>query len=365
MTDPARLYDDLQSEASQLLIGQDTAFRYLTIALLTRGHVLLEGVPGVAKTTLAEAFARVSGLDSRRIQMTPDLLPADVTGTKVYRENTGTFELERGPVFANVVIADEINRSTPKTQSALLEAMQERQVTIEGETLDLPLPFILIATQNPIEMEGTFGLPEAQRDRFQLKISLGIPERSGEAEILSRFDSAPDLGPQDLERVVTPDEIRAAQDRVSDVHLSEAVRNYILDIVEQTRATPEVSHGVSPRGGLQLLRAAKANAAIEGRSYTIPDDVKALAVPALAHRLVLSTDAEIGEVKPASIIREILETTTPPSPQASPATSEAVGDGGAVDGQLSASEAADPADWSESAESAESESDSESGADSE
>jgi MoxR-like ATPase len=338
MTDPLRLFDDLQSEASKLLIGQETALRHLTIALLTRGHVLLEGVPGVAKTTLAETFARVSGLDARRVQMTPDLLPADVTGTKVYREDTGTFELERGPVFTNLVIADEINRATPKTQSALLEAMQERQVTIEGETLQLPAPFILIATQNPIEMEGTFGLPEAQRDRFQLKTDLGIPERTDEAKIFERFDSTPDLGPGDLEQVVTPGEIEAAREIVDEVYVSEAVRNYILDLIEQSRVTPEVSHGVSPRGGLQLLRAAKANAAIDGRAYAIPDDVKSLAVPALAHRLVLSTDAEIGEVEPQSIIEEILETTTPPGRQASLSRSEAVGDGGEIDDQLSALE---------------------------
>ena len=365
MTDPARLYDELQSEASKLLIGQDTALKHLTISLLTRGHVLLEGVPGVAKTTLAEAFARVTGLNERRIQMTPDLLPADVTGTKVYRENTGTFELERGPVFANVVIADEINRATPKTQSALLEAMQERQVTIEGETLELPLPFILIATQNPIEMEGTFGLPEAQRDRFQLKINLGIPKRSGEAEILDRFNSAPNLGPQDLEQVVSQGEIHAAQEIVSDVHLADAVRDYILDIVDQSRTMPEVSHGVSPRGGLQLLRAAKANAAIEGRAYTIPDDVKSLAVPALAHRLVLSTDAEIGEVEPETIIEEILETTTPTSPDASPAKSTAVGDGGKIDETDDQVSVSDPSDTDPESRSASSDSASDADSDSE
>jgi MoxR-like ATPase len=260
--------------------------------------------------------------------MTPDLLPADITGTKIYRENKEAFELERGPVFSNLVVADEINRATPKTQSALLEAMQESQVTIEGDTLALPSPFMVIATQNPIEMEGTFGLPEAQRDRFQFKLTINIPERTNEAEILDRFNHEPDLGAEDVETVLTPSDVQAAQDAITDVHLAEPVRDYILDIVGKTRDTPDVSHGVSPRGSLHLLQAAKAHAAIEGRHYTIPDDVKSIAVPALAHRLVLSTDAEIGDVEPEDVIQTILDTTTPPSQSDLATQSPALGDGG-------------------------------------
>ena len=328
MSSPATLYSTIKHEASGVLIGQEDAVKQLTISLLTQNHLLVEGVPGVAKTTLATVFARTTGLQNRRIQMTPDLLPADITGTKIYREQEATFEIERGPVFSNVIIADEINRATPKTQSALLEAMQERQVTIEGETLDLPMPFIVIATQNPIEMEGTFGLPEAQRDRFQFKLSVDIPDRDDEAEILSRFDSDPDLGPSDITQVVSREEISSAREAVREVYVADSVQQYILDIVARSRDTPDVAYGVSPRGGLQLLQAVKAAAALDGREYVIPGDIKDLAVPALAHRLVLSTDAEIGDVEPESIIQDILQTT--PMPDAGEVTqrSTAVGDGG-------------------------------------
>ncbi|QIB75536.1 MoxR family ATPase [Halogeometricum borinquense] len=328
MTDPAELYSTLQTEAARVLIGQEDALKRLTISLLTQSHLLLEGVPGVAKTTLAAAFAQATGLQGRRIQMTPDLLPADITGTKIYREDTGAFELERGPVFSNLVIADEINRATPKTQSALLEAMQETQVTIEGETLNLPTPFMVVATQNPIEMEGTFGLPEAQRDRFQFKIDIDIPSRDKQAEILDRFNYEPNLGPDDLEQVLSAEDIASARTKVKNVHVAEPVRDYVLDIAEGTQETPDVSHGISPRGSLHLLQAAKAHAAIEGRHYVIPDDVKTLAVSALAHRLVLSTDAEIGDVEPEAIIEGILDTTTPPSRGDVTAQAPAVGDGG-------------------------------------
>ncbi|WP_396611659.1 AAA family ATPase [Haloferax sp. S1W] len=328
MTDPAQLYSEIQSEASKVLIGQEEPIRRLTVSLLTRSHVLLEGVPGVAKTTLANVFARTSGLHSRRIQMTPDLLPADVTGTRIYREDAGEFELERGPIFSNLVIADEINRATPKTQSALLEAMQETQVTIEGETLSLPSPFMVIATQNPIEMEGTFGLPEAQRDRFQFKITVDLPERDDEAQILDRFNYEPKLGPEDIDTVVTPNDILAAREAVSDVHVSPAVRDYILDIIDETRDSPDVEYGVSTRGALALQQASKAQAAINGRHYVIPDDVKELAVPALAHRLVLGTDAEIGGISTETVVEDLVSTISPPSTADLQQPSAAVGDGG-------------------------------------
>jgi len=306
MTDPAAFYETIQDEVGRVLVGKAAIVERLTIAALTRGHVLVEGVPGVAKTTIASLFARASGLEVNRIQMTPDILPADITGTHVYREQTGEFVLQRGPVFANVVIADEINRATPKTQSALLEAMQERTVTIEGETLELPEPFMVVATQNPIEMEGTFQLPEAQRDRFQMKLLAGLPTREEEAEILDRFDADPELGPGDVEPVVDAAAIAAARSTVAEVHVADAVTDYILDVVAATRESPAVAYGASPRASIALLTAGKARAAIHDREYVIPDDVKALAQPVLAHRLVLSTDAELGDRDPADVVADLL-----------------------------------------------------------
>jgi MoxR-like ATPase len=310
--DPADLYDRLAEEIGTVLIGNTRVVEQLTIALLTRGHILLEGVPGVAKTTLANLFARATGLDYARIQMTPDLLPADITGTHVYREASGEFELERGPVFANVVLADEINRASPKTQSALLEAMQEEQVTIEGQTLALPDPFMLIATQNPLEMEGVFGLPIAQRDRFQFKLQVEIPERAQEGQLLDRFDAEPGLGPEAVELVVRPEELRSAREAVFDVHVADSVKDYVLDLVEATRESEELSHGASPRAGIQLLHAAKAEAALSGRSYVIPDDVKALFGPVMNHRLVLHTEAELSDVSVEMVIEEVLAGVEPP-----------------------------------------------------
>ncbi|MFB6104735.1 MAG: AAA family ATPase, partial [Halobacteriaceae archaeon] len=306
MSDPAAFYETIQDEVGRVLVGKTEIVERLTIAALTRGHVLLEGVPGVAKTTIATLFARASGLEVTRIQMTPDILPADITGTHVYREQTGEFTLQRGPVFANVVIADEINRATPKTQSALLEAMQERSVTIEGETLALPNPFMVVATQNPIEMEGVFTLPEAQRDRFQLKLLAGLPSREEEAELLDRFDAEPDLGPGTVEPVVDADTLAAARATVADVHVADAIDEYILDVVAATRDHDAVDYGASPRASLAFLSAGKAHAAIRGRAYVIPDDIKALAHPVLAHRLVLGTDAELTDRSASDVVDEVM-----------------------------------------------------------
>lgn len=311
--DPQAVHDAISSEVQQVLVGNEHAVEHLTIALLTRGHILMEGVPGVAKTTIANLFAHVSGLEYRRIQMTPDILPADITGTHVYREQTGEFELQRGPVFANVIVADEINRATPKTQSALLEAMQERRVTIDGETLELPTPFIVIATQNPIEMEGTFELPEAQRDRFQFKLGIDLPERGEERELLDKFDDDPALGPEDVEQVVDAEELLAAREAVETVHVAPPVKEYVLDIVAATRDHPDVSHGASPRATLAFLDAAKARARIRGRGYVIPDDVKALAESILVHRLVLSTDADLSGVSSREVVSELVDSVEPPS----------------------------------------------------
>lgn len=333
MSDPADLYDAIDDEISTVLVGNKQLVEHLSIALLTRGHVLLEGVPGVAKTTLANLFARVSGLEYNRIQMTPDILPADITGTSVYREQSGEFELQRGPIFANVVVADEINRATPKTQSALLEAMEEEQISIEGVTLDLPQPFMVIATQNPIEMEGTFELPEAQRDRFQLKLTVDVPTRENERQIIDRFNDSPSLGPSDVEQVVSPEELHEARQAVVDVRVDDVVREYILDIVEETRSHPDVVHGGSPRASLAFLNTAKARAAIDGRDYVIPDDIKALAEPILRHRLVLSTDADLSDVTPRAVVESVLESVTPPGGDPSAAvdtTKRPASDGGSV-----------------------------------
>ena len=309
---PSAVYDALQSEMKRVLVGNDEPIEFLTIALLTRGHILLEGVPGVAKTTLATLFARATGLSYNRIQMTPDILPADITGTHVYREPTGEFELQRGPIFANLVIADEINRATPKTQSALLEAMQERHVTLEGETLPLPEPFIVVATQNPLEMEGVYDLPEAQRDRFTFKPTVGLPERDDEREIVDRFDADPRLDAGTVDQVVSVDELMAARKAVAAVHVAPPVKEYVLDLIGATRDHPDVSHGASPRATLAFLNGAKARAAIQGREYAIPDDVKALATPILAHRLVLSTGAELSDVAAADVVTDILADVEPP-----------------------------------------------------
>jgi len=316
MTDPAELFEAMRDEMEQVLIGNEAVVEGLAVALFSRGHVLLEGVPGVAKTTIAHLFARSSGLEYNRIQMTPDILPADITGTYIYRENVGEFELRRGPLFANVVLADEINRATPKTQSALLEAMQEQRVTIENETLDLPEPFIVIATQNPIEMEGTFTLPEAQRDRFQLKLTVDLPERAEEGKLLDRFDNESDLGPRSVERVVTEEELLDARDAVADVYVDDRIKEYIIDVVEATRGRSDVEYGASPRASLAFLDTTKARAAIRGREYVIPDDVKALAEPILAHRIVRSTEAELSDVSHTDIVADVLDSVEPPSAEA-------------------------------------------------
>ena len=287
VSDPAVLYDRVQDAVDEVVIGNDGVIEGLTIALLTRGHVLLEGVPGVAKTTVANAFSRALGMEYTRIQMTPDLLPTDITGTHVYREATGQFELRKGPLFGNVVLADEINRATPKTQSALLEAMEERQVTIEGETL-------------------AFELPAAQRDRFALKYVVELPDRDTEAAILQRFDAEPELGPDAVEAVVTAADVLATRRTVSEVHVAEPIVEYILDIVRETRATDRIEHGGSPRASLVFLTAAKARAAIRGRGYVLPDDIKALAKPVLSHRIVRHTDARMANQPTATILEDLV-----------------------------------------------------------
>ncbi|WP_049972840.1 AAA family ATPase [Haladaptatus cibarius] len=328
MTDAETLYQLIRDEISHVLIGKESLIEHLTVSLLTDGHVLLEGVPGIAKTTVANLFAQATGLSHNRIQMTPDLLPADVTGTRVYRENTGEFTLQKGSIFANLVVADEVNRATPKTQSAFLEAMEENGVTIDGKTLDLPDPFMVIATQNPIDMEGTYQLPEAQRDRFQQKVIVELPTESEEGELLDRIDENPNLSSDDIEQVATTEMINKARREVTTVYVAPAVKSYILRLVEAARMHEAVEYGGSPRASIAFLQTAKARASIHGRSYVLPDDVKFHLRSILTHRLVLDADAELRETSVDDVLTAIEETTESPGTTADELTPIPDGDGG-------------------------------------
>jgi MoxR-like ATPase len=295
---------DVLSEVSRVIVGNGDILQQLFIALLVNGHVLLEGVPGLGKTVMAKTFANTLGISFRRIQFTPDLLPADITGTKIFSQEEGTFVLQKGPIFANLVLADEINRSAPKTQAALLEAMAERQVTIEGDTLVLEKPFIVVATENPVEMEGTYPLPEAQVDRFLFKLWLDYPERDEETEILRRQLSGESAT---VEHVTTGEEILAAQNIINLVYIDERILRYIRDIVLKTRNHPQIALGCSPRASLVLMKCSKARAAILGRIYVTPDDVRALIVAALNHRILLKPEAELEGLDVKTIIKNIIE----------------------------------------------------------
>jgi MoxR-like ATPase len=274
----------LREAVGSVIVGKPEATTLLLVALLCEGHVLVEDVPGVGKTMLAKALARSLDLTFQRIQFTPDLLPSDVTGLSYFNQQSQRFEFRAGPIFANVVLADEINRATPRTQSALLEAMEERQVTIDGETRALPRPFIVLATQNPVELEGTFPLPEAQLDRFLLRLSMGYPDREEERQVARRFYDRNPL--ETLTPVLTAAEVTALAQRCRQVHVSAAVEQYLVDVVRATRSQKDVALGASPRATLALFRASQALAAVHGREYVTPDDVKALAAPLLGHRLV-------------------------------------------------------------------------------
>ena len=304
ITSIREIAQDVLSEVSRVIVGNGEILQQLFIALLVNGHVLLEGVPGLGKTVMAKTFANSLGISYKRIQFTPDLLPADITGTKIFSQEEGTFVLQKGPVFANVVLADEINRSSPKTQAALLEAMAERQVTIEGETLPLEKPFIVIATENPVEMEGTYPLPEAQVDRFLFKLWLDYPEQDEEVEILRR-----QLGGESptVDHVTASDEILAAQKLINSVYIDERILKYIRDIVIKTRSHPQVALGCSPRASLVLMKASKARAAILGRKYVTPDDVRALIIVALNHRILLKPEAELEGLDVKAVIKNIIE----------------------------------------------------------
>ncbi|OIB55306.1 AAA family ATPase [Natrialba sp. SSL1] len=281
-------------------------------ASLARGHVLLEDVPGTGKTLTALAFAQALGLEFSRIQFTPDLLPNDITGSHVFNEQRGEFEFTKGPVFANVVLADEINRAPPKTQAALLEAMDEGQVTVDGETRDLPDPFLVIATQNPVEQEGTFELPEAQRDRFMIKTSIGYPDREGELELIERR-SARETKMPTIEPALDTAGVKRLQQVPERISMGEAVRGYLVDLARETRRDDRVKIGISPRGIQRYFEAARARAAISGREYVAPDDVKRIAEPVMQHRLVLTTDAQIEGVDGATVVQNVLDRVEVPA----------------------------------------------------
>lgn len=277
---------------SKIIIGKEQTVKFLLTALLAEGHVLLEDVPGTGKTKLAKTLAKTIAADFSRIQFTPDLLPSDITGLNVYDRQKNEFVLRKGPVFTNILLADEINRATPRTQAGLLECMEERQVTIDGETYRLDIPFFVIATQNPVETAGTFPLPEAQLDRFLMKLSMGLPDRAEELDILDRYMEKDPL--EELESVLTLEELKTAREEANKIYVHTCVRGYLVDIVEATRNGDQVVMGVSSRGSLALLRCAKAYAYLEGRDYVTPDDVKILAVPVLAHRIVLGFGSGAG-----------------------------------------------------------------------
>jgi MoxR-like ATPase len=314
MTDVQALANRIIANVEQVIVGKRGPVQLTVLGLLCQGHILIEDVPGVGKTVLAKALSRSVGCNFQRIQFTPDMLPTDITGVSVFNQKTREFEFRPGPIHAQIVLADEINRATPKTQSALLEAMEERQVTVDGRTYPLEPPFLILATQNPIEYEGTFPLPEAQLDRFMLRIRLGYPSKEEEVEILDRQQYVHPV--HGLEQVVSVEELLAAQDAIRHIYIDNLVKDYIVSIVRQTREHPDVYLGASSRGGLALYRLCQARAAILGRDYVLPDDVKALAEPAVGHRIIVGPAARIKEVDQAAIVQEIMARMPVPGAQA-------------------------------------------------
>jgi MoxR-like ATPase len=299
--------DKVISNVERVIVGKHHEVRLALVALLCRGHVLIEDVPGTGKTVLAKAIAKSLGCTFRRIQFTPDLLPSDVSGLSIYNQKTQEFEFRPGPIMSQVVLADEINRATPKTQSALLECMEEHQATIDGTTYQMPDPFLVIATQNPIEYEGTFALPEAQLDRFMLRLRLGYPQPIEEIVILDEQKRSHPL--EELEEVLAVEDLREMQAAVREIYVDSSISDYIVRLVNNTRNHPDVYLGASPRGSIALYRSGQALAGLLGRDYVIPDDVKALAEPALAHRLIIKTSSSIHDIQSAQVVRDLLEST--------------------------------------------------------
>jgi len=308
--------DLLIENIERVIIGKRETIKLVTIGLLSQGHILIEDVPGVGKTMLARALATSLGCTFRRIQFTPDMLPSDVTGVSIFNQKTQEFEFRSGPIMAQVVLTDEINRATPKTQAALLEAMQELQVTVDGVTHPLPRPFLILATQNPIEYEGTFPLPEAQLDRFLMRVRLGYPGLDDEIAILDSHQYVHPL--TQIGQVVDVEVLTAAQEKLKDVYVDSLIKRYIVDIITQTRRHPDIYLGSSPRGSLALYRTGQARAAILGRDYVIPDDIKALATPTLAHRLIVSPSARLKDVTGEAVMREVLSNVHVPGAHVRP-----------------------------------------------
>lgn len=306
------LYERIIENISQVIVGKRHAIELLLVALLADGHALIEDVPGLGKTLIAKSLARTIGGLFKRVQFTPDLLPADITGFNIYNQQAGRFVYQSGPVITNILLADEINRTIPRTQSSLLESMEERQVTVDGQTYPLPHPFFVMATQNPIELEGTFPLPEAQLDRFLLKLRLGYPEKEEEISILERFQEEDPLG--DLKAVASPEQIKEMQGARKKIRISLPVREYIADIVRATRTNKFLRFGASPRGSLGLMRTGQALAALRGRDFVLPDDIKYLAVPVLAHRLILTDEERLRGETPEHFLEEILGRIPVPAP---------------------------------------------------
>ena len=308
------LSEQVIANVEHVILGKHNEIELTLVALLCQGHVLIEDVPGVGKTMLARAIAKSFGCSFKRIQFTPDMLPSDVTGVSMFNQKTREFEFRPGPVHAQIVLTDEINRATPKTQSALLECMEERQVTVDGVTYPMPTPFLVMATQNPIEYEGTFPLPEAQLDRFMLRIHLGYPSNKDEMAILDAQRLTHPI--EETSQVASAQDLIDAQRAVKEVYVDALIKEYILALVEATRKHPDVYLGASPRGSLALYKTAQARAAIEGRDYVIPDDIKALAEPALAHRLIVSPAARLKNVDPRALVDELIHSVAVPGSRA-------------------------------------------------
>ncbi len=305
MAEAEMVLQEILASVERVVVGKRAEVELAIIALMCEGHVLIEDVPGVGKTVLAKSLSRSIGCNFKRIQFTPDLLPSDVTGVSIFNQKTGEFQFRPGPVMAQIVLADEINRATPKTQASLLEAMEERQITVDGVTHAIPRPFMVMATQNPIEYEGTFPLPEAQLDRFLLRIRLGYPAKKDEVEILNRQQRSHPVDA--IEQVASYEELLAIQSQVKEITVVPQLRSYIVDLVSSTRSHADIYLGASPRGSLGLFRTAQARALLAGRDHVTPDDIKLLAEPVLAHRLIVTPAARIKNVDAGSVIREILD----------------------------------------------------------
>jgi MoxR-like ATPase len=305
MTDIQSFGNKLINNLEKVIVGKHQSIESIVVGLLCQGHVLIEDVPGVGKTVLARSLSKSLGCSFNRLQFTPDMLPSDVTGVSIFDQAKRIFEFRPGPVFAQIVLVDEINRATPKTQAALLESMEEKQVTVDGVTHILPSPFMVVATQNPIEYEGTFPLPEAQLDRFLLRVRLGYPNQTDEIEILDRQQLRHPI--ETLKAVITIEELKSVMEEIKSVYVSNPIKRYLVDLVNRTRQTPDVYLGASPRGSLALYRTGQAVAALAGRDFVLPDDIKRLAVPVLAHRVIVGPAARLRELSAEKIVEEILE----------------------------------------------------------